>query len=260
MSLGRWELHCGEALSILQGLPTGSVDAVITDPPYSSGGLHRGDRVASTGVKYVVNRKGAPERPDFSGDGRDQRGYAYWSALWLSECLRVARPGSPVVTFTDWRQLPTTVDAVQAGGWVVRGIAVWDKTEGTRPVMGRYRNQCEYMVWGSAGAMPTSRNAPTLPGVFRVSVRQNDKYHQTGKPTELMRQVVQICERGGVVLDPFAGSATTGVAALAEGFTFIGIEQSEQYFEIGRGRLVSAGFCGAEDRYKQTSLFGLVRE
>lgn len=229
----------GEALALLRSMPSAHVDAIITDPPYSSGGAFRGDRTASTNTKYtstdVVNL-----RPDFAGDNRDQRAFSYWCALWLSESLRVAKPGAPIVLFTDWRQLPTVTDAMQAGGWVWRGLAMWDKGGGTRGVQGRYTNQCEYLVWGSAGEMSldraigsTSRN---LPGVFRYPVVQADKHHVTGKPTNLMRQVVKICEPAGLILDPFAGSGTTLVAAKMEGYDYLGCELLEHYAHISRVR------------------------
>lgn len=231
---------CGEALATLQGLPTGLADAIITDPPYSSGGQFRGDRMSSTGNKYTQSGV-ETERPDFAGDNRDQRAFSYWCALWLSECLRVAKPGAPIVLFTDWRQLPSVTDAMQAGGWLWRGIAVWDKGAGARGVQGRYTNQCEYMVWGSAGEMSLDRaigsNSRNLPGVFRCPVLQADKHHVTGKPTDLMRQVVKICEPGGLILDPFAGSGTTLVAAKKEGYQYLGCELVEHYAQVCRQRL-----------------------
>src|SRR5258706_14216305 len=118
--VSQWSLHQGDALAFLRTLPDESVDAVITDPPYSSGGQFRGDRLASTSEKYVPNRV-KTVRLDFSGDNRDQRGYLAWSTLWLTECLRLAKPGAPICGFTGWRQLPTTTDAGQAGGWVGGG-------------------------------------------------------------------------------------------------------------------------------------------
>ncbi|CEE80031.1 Site-specific DNA-methyltransferase (fragment) [Xanthomonas citri pv. citri] len=148
--------------------------------------------------------------------------------LWLSECARVLKDGAPVLLFTDWRQLTLTTDALQIAGFTWRGITVWDKTEGVRPQLGRFRNQAEYIVWGSKGNMPLDRRAPVLPGVIRESVRKADKHHLTGKPTELMRQLVRICEAGGRVLDPFAGSGTTLVAAQLEGFEAVGIEMTDQ--------------------------------
>ena len=234
-----WSFILGEALGVLRGLPDASVDAVVTDPPYSSGGFTRGDRTSDTTTKYVQTGVKI-DRPDFAGDNRDQRSFGYWCALWLSECLRVAKPGSPIVVFTDWRQLPTTTDAIQAGGWVWRGIVPWDKTEACRPAMGRFAAQCEYAVWGTAGASPDSEDVGCLWGCIRESVKQADKHHITGKPTAVMQRLVRICPRGGVVLDPFAGSGTTGVAALLEGRRFLGIEQSEEYSRIARERLEAA--------------------
>lgn len=249
-----WAVVEGEALALLASLPDQSIDAVITDPPYSSGGMVRGDRMGSTDNKYTgTEHRGV--RPDFVGDNRDQRGWAYWCALWMSECLRVAKPGAPIVVFSDWRQLPMCTDAIQAGGWVWRGVAVWDKTEGSRPTLGRFRAQCEYLVWGSAGPMPLREDVGVLPGAFRHFVAQDDKHHQTGKPTVLMQQVVRICPRGGAILDPFAGSGTTGVAALLEGRRAILCERVAEYAEIARSRCAAA--VGGTDwqRPEQPALF-----
>lgn len=238
-------IYHGEALGTLRALPDGSVDGVITDPPYSSGGAFRGDRVAGTNDKYAQSQSHG-RFADFSGDTRDQRGYAYWCALWLYECLRVARPGSPICVFTDWRQLPITTDALQSGGWVWRGIVPWDKTEGARPQLGRFTAQCEYVVWGSAGAMPLARGVGVLPGFIRQPVRQADKFHLAGKPTSLMCNIVKIVRPGGVVLDPFMGSGSTAEAARLEGYRFIGVEVDRHYCEI------------AVQRLSQLSMFGQV--
>lgn len=228
----------GDCLDVLRALPAASVDAVVTDPPYSSGGAFRGDRMNDTRSKYV--QAGTMlERPEFNGDNRDQRAYGYWCALWLSECWRVAKPGAPILMFTDWRQLPTTTDTLQAGGWTWRGIAVWDKTEGARPAYGRFRNQCEYIVWGSKGPMRHNDGSPCLPGVYRLTVKRDDKHHIAGKPTDLMRQLLRIVRPGGTVLDPFAGSATTCVAAALEGLEYIGIEQNPDYIEVAERRLAT---------------------
>lgn len=252
-----WTMLHGEALAILRTLPSASVEAIITDPPYSSGGFTRGDRVGKdTGQKYVFNDTKI-QRPDFAGDNRDQRAFGYWCALWLAEALRVAKPGAPICVFTDWRQLPTTTDAIQAGGWVWRGIVVWDKTETARPSMGRFSAQAEYVVWGTAGASLDLEEVGCLRGVFREPVPRDDKHHQTGKPTAVMQRVVRICPPGGVILDPFAGSGTTGVAALLEGRRFMGIEITEDYHRIARERLeaTSLGVALEAHRAGQEGLF-----
>ncbi len=115
---------------------------------------------------------------------------------------------------------------------------MWDKTEGVRPQLGRFRNQAEYIVWGSKGHMPLQRRAPVLPGVIREPVRKADKHHLTGKPTALVRQLVRICERGGRILDPFAGSGTTLVAAALEGYHCTGVEMTEHYATVSRVRIL----------------------
>jgi site-specific DNA-methyltransferase (adenine-specific) len=226
----------GEALAVLATLADGTVDAVITDPPYSSGGAYRSDRMAPAREKYQASSILAP-RADFTGDNRDQRAYGYWCALWLSECLRVAKPGAPLVVFTDWRQLPTTTDAIQAGGWIWRGIVPWNKTEGARKQRGRFTSQCEFAVWGSSGPMPEERGVGCLPGFISAFPNPREKHHIAGKPIEVMLELVEICEAGGLILDPFCGSGSTGVAALRTGRSFLGVEQIEEHANTARARL-----------------------
>lgn len=246
----------GEALAFMRGLPDASVDALICDPPYSSGGQFRGDRAQSTTTKYVTS--GAKNKgTGFTGDNRDQRSFFAWCTLWLSEALRVCKDGAPFVVFTDWRQYPVLSDAVQAGGWIWRGAVSWDKTEGcARPVLGRFRSQtehalwgnklpefeeqAEYALWGSNGPMPTTRNAPVLPGAYRVAIPSSERHHQTPKPEALLRQIVRICEPGGVILDPFMGSGSCGVAAISEGYRYLGCDLSAEFAAISKERMREA--------------------
>ncbi len=238
--IGAATLYLGDALSVVPGLP--AVDAVLSDPPYSSGGMFRGDRMGKTSDKYQTSEQRGLYA-EFSGDNRDQRAFGYWSALWNGACREVSRQGAICGLFTDWRQLPTTTDALQAGGWIWRGIVVWDKTEAARPQKGRYRNQCEYLVWGSNG--PLADEGPCAPGVFRHSVGSEEKFHIAGKPTALFDGLLAIC--GETVLDPFMGSGTTGIAAVRSGRKFIGIEIDLHSFETACRRI--------EDAQRQGSLF-----
>lgn len=228
------ELRHGDALLLLHEMEDESVDAVITDPPYSSGGMHRSDRMGSTGTKYVQTGTLA-RRPDFDGDARDQRGYLAWCSLWMAECLRIVKPGRPLLCFTDWRQLPTTTDALQAGGFVWRGVIVWDKTEASRPNLG-FSNQCEYVVWGTRGPTDLGHDV-YLSGLVRAPRRQDEKWHQTDKPLGLMERLVEVVPPDGLILDPFAGSSTTLVAARNRGRRGLGFEISDDYLETSGKRL-----------------------
>lgn len=234
-----YQMHHTEALTFLRTLDAASVDAVITDPPYCSGGQTMAERARPTGKKYV-NSGQVNTLPDFEGDFRDQRSFAAWAALWLTECARVLKPAGHLLTFIDWRMLPTMTDAVQIAGLTWQGIVVWDKTPGCRPQRGRFRSQAEYVVWASRGPLDTRTHPIVLPGVFAVQPRVGGKHHQVGKPEPLMDQLVRIVPTGGTVLDPFAGSGTTGVAALRAGLRFIGCELSAGYFEVARERLAAA--------------------
>lgn len=236
VQIGTTKLYRGDSLQVLRDLADQGVkaDILITDPPYSSGGQFRGDRTMKTSDKYQQSQH-RHLYSEFTGDNRDQRSFMYWSSLWMSEALRIVKPGGLCVIFTDWRQLPTTTDAIQCGGWVWRGLVVWDKTEATRPRLGAFRNQCEYMVWGSNGAMPNE--GKVAPGVFRYSAQLEKKHHIAGKPVVLFEDLLQLTKPGDVILDPFMGSGTTGVAAVKNGRNFLGIELDPGYFEVSCERV-----------------------
>jgi site-specific DNA-methyltransferase (adenine-specific) len=228
-------LH-GDSLALLANLDSDSVDAVVTDPPYSSGGQFRGDRMGSTAGKY-----GGENFVDFHGDNRDQRAFLAWMGVWLGEVLRIAKPGAPCLLFTDWRQLPTMTDALQVGGWTWRGVVPWVKS-GSRPAFKQraFLNVCEFVVWGTAGSSTTEDGSTVpLPGFYQCPAPR-DRDHQTQKPVEVMRELVKIVPPDGVILDPFMGSGTTGVAAMIEGRRFIGCEMVEHYAQVAERRIREA--------------------
>lgn len=234
-------LYLADALAVLAALPTASVDALVTDPPYSSGGQFRSDRAQTAVTKYVNTDSPTRGMVDFTGDNRDQRGYLYWSALWLGEALRAATPGAIAGLFTDWRQLPITTDALQAGGWVWRGVVPWWKPNG-RNTQGRPANTCEYFVWGTSGPRPVDAGE-TMRGFFVANV-ERDREHIAEKPLSVMRELVRVCPPGGTVLDPFCGAGTTGVAAVIEGRRFIGVEMVEAHLETTVRRIETAKLRG----------------
>ena len=132
--------------------------------------------------------------------------------------------------------VPAMTDALQAGGWLWRNIVVWDKPT-ARPSKGEFKRQCEFILVGSKGKLiPATERC--LPGVFRHSIVSSAKrMHLTEKPVPLLRGLLQITPKGGTILDPFAGSATTAQACLETGRQFIGVELSQTYFETACNRL-----------------------
>ncbi len=223
-------IYHGDSFDILHDLS--GIGAVVTDPPYSSGGAFRGDRAMATTTKYV-NNDTAAYRPEFAGDNRDQRSFLAWSTMWLNAARKASDPGAILASFIDWRQLPVLSDAIQAGGWTWRGVAVWSKGFG-RPTPGRFSNGAEYVAWGSYGPMPEREAYP--PGVFEYSVVR-DREHIAQKPEPVMQWVMQVVPAGAVVLDPFMGSGTTLRAAKTCGLKAVGIEVDERYCEIAARRM-----------------------
>ncbi|MQT13628.1 DNA-methyltransferase [Segnochrobactrum spirostomi] len=231
--IGSATLHLGDALEILTTLERGVFDALIADPPYCSGGTTAGERIAVPSRKYQTSSDRGLY-PEFAGDTMDQRSFYAWSTLWLSRARAAVRPGGIAAVFSDWRQLPVTTDALQAAGWIWRGIAVWDKTERCRPQLGRYRQQAEYVVWGTNGPRPLA--GPVAPGVLRAGVPRF-KRHIAGKPIEVMEGLLAVVD--GPVLDPFMGSAPVGLACARRGLAYLGIEVVPEIYRIAVDRLTA---------------------
>ena len=226
-------LYHGDCLEILPQL--GAVDVILTDPPYSSGGQFRGDRNQKTSIKYVQTGSVETCKIDFQGDSRDQRAFLAWSTMWLSKMLQIATPGAVLMTFTDWRQLPTLSDAIQCGGWVWRNIVTWWKP-GIRMQRGRFSSSAEYVLYASNGIPQAGSESPQnvlqyqpVPGI--------EKEHIAEKPIELIRTLLGVSSPGSTVLDSFAGSGSTPIACELLGLKWVAIEISEKQCEIAAKRI-----------------------
>lgn len=227
------ELYNGDCFDILPAIEPNSIDAIVTDPPYSSGGLHMGARQAPSS-KYFTNK--STKLPLFAGDSKDQRSWTAWMHAWLRLGFKACKDGAIVCLFTDWRQLPSATDALQMAGFVWRGVVAWDK-KNSMPQKGAFRNQCEYIIWGTKGEK-NGKNTTVLSGAYQYSVPSRKyKQHATQKPVELMQDLLKIVPSNGTVLDPFMGSGTTLVACKSIGLHGIGIEYDPYYFEVAKNRI-----------------------
>ena len=236
-----WSVHVGDSLRILTEWEGPAFAGVVTDPPYSSGGQTRADRTMRTRTKYL--NSDSPNQhtlEDFDGDNRDQRSWLVWMSIWLDAARRVTEPGGSLLMFCDWRQLPTATDAVQAGGWVWRGIIPWNKTEEARPQKGRFRAQCEYVVWATHGPhVPYADDAPCLPGWF-TCIAPRDRIHVTEKPVAVEAELCRVVRPDGLICDPFLGSGAHGEGAITAGRQFVGFERMPTIADLAARRLAEA--------------------
>jgi site-specific DNA-methyltransferase (adenine-specific) len=255
----RYALVEGDCLEVLPMLPERSVAHVITDPPYEAEAHTKQRR-----VKANDDGRGTQV------GGRDTRGARSAPIPFLPiraeerqsaglEMARVATRWSLV--FCQVEATQRWADALAHGGATYRRTAVWVKPDG-QPQLSGDRPGMGYESIVIAHAPGRSRWAGGgRVGVFVHNTARFDgvEGHPTPKPLSLMLELVELfTDPDEIVLDPFAGSATTGVACLRLGRRFIGVEKDPGYAAIARDRLTaeSQGLSLRAYRQGQLPMFG----
>ena len=218
-------IYHGDALEVLDALPDMRVGAVVTDPPYASGG-----RVpAATRSDYATGA----HRPEwFMGDNMGTDTYIWWMRQLGKRLFDRSNPGAHLYCFTDWRQYSNVITALETVRWTLRSCVVWAKGRGG--AMGSFwRNDHELVpvfAKGTPSGLPDGSYFNVL-----TSTKPQGGEHPTEKPEDVIRRLVSATE--GTVLDPFMGSGTTLRAAKDLGRRAIGIEIEERYCEIAARRM-----------------------
>ncbi|WP_239000977.1 DNA-methyltransferase [Jiangella asiatica] len=222
-------LYLGDCIEVMESLPDRTVDAVLTDPPYSSGGRRENAR----SIRKSMNR-GVEDDDWIRGDAMSTTGFIYLLRLCGIQWRRVLKPGGHALSFIDWRMAPNLVAALETADLRQHPILVWDKAKLGMGAI--FRNQHEFIVHVTAGN-PSDPQRRDVPNVLRYpSVRDGD--HPTEKPGALLQTLLSVVTPpGGLVLDPFAGSGSTLQAARALGHSAIGIEADERFCEVIAKRL-----------------------
>lgn len=222
-------LYHGDCIEVMDAMGDLTVDAVLTDPPYSSGGRRENSRSIRKSMTRAVE-----DDAWIRGDAMSTGGFVYLLRLCGIQWRRVLKPGGHALSFIDWRMAPSLCAALETADLRQHPILVWDKA---RLGMGAiFRNQHEFIVHMTAGN-PLAPQRRDVPNVLRFpSVRDGD--HPTEKPTALLQTLLSVVTPpGGLVLDPFAGSGSTLQAARALGFKAVGVEADEAYCEVVAKRL-----------------------
>lgn len=234
--VGTHTLIMGDSVEEMSKLGERCVDAVVTDPPYCSGSVSESQRSASKGQglrSETITRFGW-----FKGDNMGTAGLMFLLRVTAWEAQRVLKPSGSFLVFCDWRMLPNLVPAIESVGFRYQNAIVWDK--GNAGLGVGFRAQHEFIMHFTNGSpVYHSKSFGNVLKSRRVSAK--DREHQTQKPVDLMQQLLTVvCPPGGIVLDPFMGSGTTGVAAIGNGSHFIGIERDREYYDIAKQRLADA--------------------
>ena len=230
-----WELLLGDCLEGMAALPDGSVDHVITAPPYSEA-VHSGrdaHRGLSGGRLVSV--------PSF--------GFAHLSDAVREEAARqfarLARRW--VIIFSDAESTHLWRDSCEAAGLQFKRTGVWDKIVVMPQISGDRPGVAVEMIniFHAPCAGKSRWNGGGRPGIWRCSPQDAaqgaKRVHPTQKPDGLMGALVaDFTDRGDLVLDPFGGSGATGVAAIRAGRRFIGWERDPVFHAAAVARLRAA--------------------
>ena len=227
----RVTLYHGDALVVMSHLDPGSIDAVLTDPPFSSGGRRENAR----SLRKSMTR--ATEDSDWiMGDAMSTPGFTFLMRECGMAWRRLLVDGGHALAFIDWRMWGTMAAALESADLRQHPLLVWDK--GRLGMGAIFRNQHELIVHMSKGN-PTAPQRRDVPNVLRYPPTANEN-HPTEKPTTLLETLASVVTPpGGVLLDCFAGSGSSLVAAKQGGLRAIGIEGDERFCEVAADRLAA---------------------
>lgn len=240
--LGEWvgQVHCGDAVTVMNQMPAGSVDLVVTSPPYNL--------LVSTGNGMVYGKHskwpGATLRDGY--DSHDDKmptdEYVGWQRECLAAMLRVVHPDTGAVFYNHkWRVqgglLERTADRI-VDGFPVRQVIIWRRAGGINFNAGYFLPTYEVVYLIARPKFQLSEGVSGVGDVWDIPQDTRNPQHPAPFPVELARRCVAATD-ADVVLDPFIGSGTTAVAAAMEGRQWVGIDLSERYCQVARERVAA---------------------
>lgn len=236
-------LYKENCFDVLPKITENSIDMIFADPPYflSNGGFtcHAGKKVSVNKGKWDVS-KGLEENYIFT-----QR--------WLRECQRVLAPNGTIWVSGTAHIIYTVGSAMQSLGYKILNDIAWFKVNPPPNLSCRYfTHSTETILWAAKNKdsrhyfnydlMKKINNNKQMLSLWSIKapgpLEKIYGKHPTQKPLELLNRIVLASTRhSDIVLDPFSGSGTTGLAASSEGRQFIGIELEEEYLKVSIKRI-----------------------
>lgn len=226
------DLHHGDAYSVIKDLQNNHVyvDHIITDPPYN---------ISQDNQLHTLshgNRQGV----DF---GTWDKGFDVLS--WIGDYVNILHKNGSMIIFNSYRNISHIVDALESHNMVVKDILVWQKSNPMpRNTDRRYVQDMEFAIWAVRKNAKWTFNKPVDKKYVRafyqsaIVAGKERTAHPTQKSLKLMCEILEIhTHKNDIILDPFMGSGTTGVACKTLNRSFIGIEKDAQYYKIAHSRI-----------------------
>lgn len=226
-----YELYLGNSYTMIKELKQNNVKVnhIITDPPYNI-----------SQENNFTTMKNPRKGVDF---GEWDKGFDLYN--WISDYSEILDKNGSMIIFCSYRFISHIIDKLEASGMVVKDTIIWKKSNPMpRNIERRYVQDTEFAVWAVKKNSKWTFNKPEdksyLRSCFETStVSGKEKTgHPTQKSLKLMEDLIKIhTNENDIILDPFMGSGSTGVAAIKNNRKFIGIELQKEYFEIASNRL-----------------------
>lgn len=218
-----YKIHCGNCIDLFKTIEDESIDLVVTDPPY---------RVISGGRPKI---KGQPSGILKKNDGKIFEHNDINPEEWISEVYRVLKQGTQCYIMVNSLNMENYLRICREAGFGLHNILAWFKNNCTPSRW--YMKNAEYILFLRKGKAKTINNVGSKT-VHEFDNIIGNKLHPTEKPIELMElYITNSSNIGDVVLDPFMGVGSTGLAALKNDRKFIGFEIDKKYYDIAEKRL-----------------------
>lgn len=220
------DLRNGDCLELMKDIPNGSVDLILTDPPYLCD-YSRHDS------KSRFSKKIANDENNSANEGMIEK--------YLHECYRIMKDNTAIYCFCNYKKIDFFKQQIEKAGFRLKNIIIWDKQKnGMGDLSTTFGYSYEFIIFASKG-QPKIRGK-RISDVWQFSrVKPKEQTHQNQKPIDLLKQAIEkSSDEGAVVFDGFMGSGSTGVACVNTNRRFIGIELDDKYFDIAKQRIDAA--------------------
>ena len=221
------DLRQGDCLKLMKDIPDGSVDLIVTDPPY---------QISISGA--VIYKQSDKQYIKELSDMKDG-----FSEKILDELCRVMKKIN-VYFFCSQKQIIPLLDYFAKGKQCNWNILSWHKTNPVPACGNKYLTDTEFILFFRERGVKVYGQFDTKRTWYATPLNQSDKKkynHPTVKPQLIVTNLIlNSSQYGEIILDPFMGSGTTGVACANTNRNFIGIELDEKYFQIAKERIAKA--------------------